>query len=133
MKTTSLRPFALLMLPWIATSCVTTKAYRHKNGTVTVTQRGWNANAGSYWITGAAPGTITPADDLAVFRKDFIGKPLPAVPLKCDGFIDTTEAKRIEIRLVEKRGGNLLQSWANGRHKLIDENAPKPFYHWLIP
>lgn len=133
MKPSSPRTLALFLLPLVATSCVSTKAYRHKNGTVTVTQRGWNAKPGSYWITGARPGTITPADDLAVFRKDFIGKPLPAVPLKCNGFIDTTDARHIEIRLVEKRGGSLLQAWANGRHKLVDENAPKPFYHWLIP
>lgn len=133
MNKPSLRLLALLALPMFAGSCATTKAYRHKNGTVTVTQRGWNANAGSYWITGAAPGTITPSDSLSVFRKDYIGQPLPAVPVKCTGFIDATETKRIEIRLVEKKGGGLLQSWANGRHKLIDENAPKPFYHWLIP
>lgn len=133
MKPSSPRTLALFLLPLVATSCVSTKAYRHKNGTVTVTQRGWNAQPGSYWITGANAGTITPADDLTVFRKDFIGKPLPAVPLKCNGFIDTTDARHIEIRLVEKRGGSLLQAWANGRHKLVDENAPKPFYHWLIP
>jgi hypothetical protein len=133
MKTPSLRLLAFLVLPLVASSCVTTKAYRHKNGTVTVTQRGWNANAGSYWITGANPGTITPSDDLTVFRKEFIGKPTPAVPVKCTGFIDATNSKRIEIRLIEKKGGSLLQAWANGRHKLVDENAPKPFYHWLIP
>jgi hypothetical protein len=133
MKTPSLRPFAFLLLPVVIGSCTSTTAYRHKNGTVTVTQRGWNAKPGSYWITGATAGTITPSENLLVFRKDFIGKPLPAVPVKCSGYIDTTEADRIEIRLVERKGGGLLQAWANGRHKLVDENAPKPFYHWLIP
>lgn len=133
MKTSSLYPLAFLALALIVTSCATTKAYRHQNGTVTVTQRGWHANDGSYWITGANPGAITPADNLSVFRKDSIGKRLPAVPAKCSGFIDASEANRIEIRLIEKKGSLLLQSWANGRHKLVDEGTPKPFYHWLIP
>jgi hypothetical protein len=132
MKTPSLRLLAILVLPLLATSCVTTKAYRHQNGTITVT-RDWNNEGDSYWIAGAKPGTITTSDQLSVFRKEFIGKPTPAVPVKCIGYVDTTESKRIEIRLVEKRGGSLQQAWANGRHKLVDENAPKPFYHWLIP
>jgi hypothetical protein len=132
MKTPSLRLLAFLALPLIASSCVTTRAYRHENGTITVT-RDWNQEGDSYWISGAKPGAISTSDQLTVFRKEFIGKPTPAVPVKCTGFIDTTEAKRIEIRLVEKKGGGLVQAWCNGRHKLVDENAPKPFYHWLIP
>jgi hypothetical protein len=132
MKTRSLRLLAFLVVAPLATSCVSTKAYRHKNGTITVT-RDWNNEGDSYWISGAKPGTISTSEQLTVFRKEFIGKPTPAVPVKCTGFIDTTETKRIEIRLVEKKGGTLVQAWANGRHKLVDENAPKPFYHWLIP
>jgi hypothetical protein len=133
MKTPTLRPHVGCLVPLLVASCASTTAYRHENGTVTVTQRGWNSNAGSYWITGAKPGTINTSEQLTVFRKEFIGKPTPAVPVKCTGYVDTTENKRIEIRLVEKRGGSLQQAWANGRHKLVDENAPKPFYHWLIP
>ena len=129
----ALRSPICCLVSMLMASCASTTAYRHENGTVTVTQRGWNSNAGSYWITGATPGAITPSEQLTVFRKEFVGKPTPAVPVKCAGFIDATASKRIEIRLVEKRGGSLLQAWANGRHKLVDENAPKPFYHWLIP
>ncbi|MCW1921521.1 hypothetical protein OKA05_03085 [Luteolibacter arcticus] len=124
--------FLLAIVPLLFTACTTTTAYRQKNGSLTVTQRGWGATPGSYWITGANAGRITTAGDLTVFRK-FPGKSRPAVPLKCDGFVDTTPKKRVEIRLVERQGGNLSQAWVNGRHKLIDENAPKPFYHWLIP
>jgi hypothetical protein len=132
MNRPSLRPLTFLALPLIGSSCVTTKAYRHQNGTVTVT-RDWNNEGDSYWIAGAKPGAVSTADQLTVFRKEFIGKPTPAVPVRCAGFVDTTDTKRIEIRLVEKRDGRLQQAWANGRHKLVDENAPKPFYHWLIP
>jgi hypothetical protein len=121
------------VVPLLVTACTTTTAYRQKNGSLTVTQRGWGAMHGSYWITGAPAGRLTTAETLSVFRKDFAGKPLPAIPVKCSGYVDTTETNRIEIRLVEKTGGNLSQAWANGRHKLIDEGAPKPFYHWLIP
>ena len=130
-----MKSFHLLVaiMPLLSTACTTTTAYRQKNGSLTVTQRGWNATGGSYWITGATAGQLITAENLAVFRKDFGGKPLPAVPVKCFGFVDTTDANRIEIRLAEKRGGNLSQAWANGRHKLIDVSAPKPFYHWLIP
>jgi hypothetical protein len=114
------------------TACTTTTAYRHKNGSLTVSQRGLKATPSTYWITGANAGHITTAGDLTVFRK-FHGKSIPAVPLKCDGFVDATK-KRVEIRLVEKQGGSgLSQAWVNGRHKVIDESAPKPFYHWLIP
>jgi hypothetical protein len=117
-------------------SCTTTTAYRHKNGSLTVSQHSrlfGAASSTSYWITGANPGRISPAEDLTVFRKRIDGKPGPAVPLKCSGFIDATTAKRIEIRLAEKQAGSLSQSRVNGLHKLIDESAPKPFYHWLIP
>ena len=119
--------------PLLFTACTTTTAYRQKNGSLTVTQRGWGATPGSYWINGAAAGQLTTAEKLSVLRKDFSGKPLPAVPVKCFGYVDATETNRIEIRLAEKRGGTLSQAWANGRHQLLDENAPKPFYHWLIP
>jgi hypothetical protein len=126
------RLLLLAVVPVLLASCTTTTVYRHKNGSLTVSQRGWRAAPSTYWIHGAPAGRIATADDLTVFRK-FPGKSLPAVPLKCSGFVDATEAKRVEIRLVEKQGGNLSQAWVNGRHKLIDESAPKPFYHWLIP
>jgi hypothetical protein len=119
------------VVPLLFTACTTTTAYRHKNGSLTVSQRGFNAAPSTYWITGANSGRITTAGDLTVFRK-FPGKSTPAVPLKCDGFVDATK-KRVEIRLVEKQGGGLSQAWVNGRHKVINEGAPKPFYHWLIP
>ena len=122
-------------IPLLATGCASTKAFRHKNGTLTVSRQGFfgKASSTSYWITGAAAGRISPAEDLTVFRKVIDGKPLPAVPLKCSGFVDATEPKHVEVRLVEKQGGSLSQAKLNGRHKLIDANTPKPFYHWLIP
>lgn len=120
------------VVPLFFTACTSTTVFRHKNGSLTVSQRGFKAAPSTYWITGANSGHITTAGDLTVFRK-FPGKSLPAVPLKCDGFIDASPKKRVEIRLVEKHGGNLSQAWVNGRHKLTDESAPKPFYHWLIP
>jgi hypothetical protein len=128
-----MKSFHLLVavVPLLFTACTTTTAYRHKNGSLTVSQRGINAVPSTYWITGANAGRITTASDLTVFRK-FPGKSIPAVPLKCDGFVDASK-KRIEIRLIEKQGGGLSQAWVNGSHKVIDEGAPKPFYHWLIP
>ena len=128
-----MKSFHLLVavVPLLFTACTTTTAYRHKNGSLTVSQRGINAVPSTYWITGANAGRITTASDLTVFRK-FPGKSIPAVPLKCDGFVDATK-KRVEIRLIEKQGGGLSQAWVNGSHKVIDEGAPKPFYHWLIP
>jgi len=125
-------PMLFAVVPLLSTACTTTTAYRHKNGTLTVSQRGINATPSSYWIAGANAGQITTGSNLTVFRK-YYGKSLPAVPLKCDGFIDATDAKRIDIRLLDKSSGSLSQSWVNGRHKVVDENAPKPFYHWLIP
>jgi len=133
-----MRSFHLLfaVVPLLFSSCTTTTAYRQKNGSLTVARQSrffGSASSTSYWITGASPGQISTAENLTVFRKRIDGKPGPAVPLKCSGFIDTTETKRIEIRLAEKQAGSLSQSPVNGRHKLVDENAPKPFYHWLIP
>ena len=122
----------LAVVPFLFASCTTTTAYRHKNGSLTVSQRGRNAAPTTYWITGAAAGSITAADDLAVFQKHR-GKSLPAVPRKCIGFIDTTSPKHVDFHLAEKQGTALSQPWINGRHKLVDESAPKPFYHWLIP
>ncbi|MEK7950422.1 hypothetical protein [Luteolibacter soli] len=125
------RHLLFTVLPLFFTACTTTTAFRHKNGSLTVSQRGMNAAPSTYWITGANSGRITTASDLTVFRK-FPGKSMPAVPLKCDGFVDATK-KKVEIRLVEKQGGNLSQAWVNGSHKVVEEGAPKPFYHWLIP
>lgn len=126
------RHLLLAVVPFVFTSCTTTTAYRQKNGSLTVSQRGWNAVHETYWITGAGPGRVTTAENLTVFRRPRHAKS-KAVPIKCSGFVDASEAKRIEIRLAERQGGQLSQAWANGRHKLVDENAPKPFYHWLIP
>jgi hypothetical protein len=126
------RHLLLAVVPFLFTSCTSTTAYRQKNGSLTVTQSGWNAVYETYWITGAGPGRITAAENLTVFRRSRQIKST-AVPVKCSGFVDATEAKHIEIRLAEKRGGQLSLAWANGRHKLVDESAPKPFYHWLIP
>ena len=130
------RHLIFAVVPLLFAACTTTTAIRQKNGSLTVSRHsrlfGTTAST-SYWITGADSGRISPAENLTVFRKHIAGKPLPAVPLKCSGFIDATEAQRIEIRLVEKKSGSLSQSPINGRHKLTDENSPKPFYHWLIP
>ncbi|MCW1883308.1 hypothetical protein OKA04_01115 [Luteolibacter flavescens] len=126
-----LRCLPLTVLPLLAASCTTTTVYRHTNGSLTISQRGLKAAPSTYWVNGAGAGRITTAGDLTVFRK-FTHKSAPAVPLKCDGFVDATR-KKVEIRLVEKQGGTLSQPWVNGRYKVIDENAPKPFYHWLIP
>jgi len=131
----SMPRFALLaLLPLLACGCATTKAYRHKDQTVTVARRAsiFKPSPVSYWMVGAKPGTLTNAEDLKIFRKARM-KSDGAAPIKCAGFVDTTRHSRIEVRLAEKRGGQLEQAWVNGTHKLIDENAPKPFYHWLIP
>lgn len=130
------RYLLLAAVPLLFTACTTTTAYRHKNGSLTVSRQSrffGSASSTVYWITGASPGHISTAENLTVFRKRIEGKPGPAVPLKCSGFVDATETKHVEIRLAEKQGGNLSQSRVNGRYKVTDENAPKPFYHWLIP
>jgi hypothetical protein len=37
------------------------------------------------------------------------------------------------VQLAEKTGEGWQIARVNGTHKLRDESAPKPFYHWLIP
>jgi hypothetical protein len=129
MKTSVLVSTAALALA----SCSGTTAHRQGNGSITAIHSSWGKAEATYWITGAAAGRITPAERLSVFRKPHPGRPVSAHPVKCAGYIDTTAPARIEIRLVEMQQGSLRQSPVNGRHKLTDENSPKPFYHWLIP
>lgn len=129
-----LRPHICLccwLLPLLATSCAA-KAWRHKDQSVTVAKRaGFGGGATArYWLVGAKPGTVTKAEDVSIYRKPQGGS---AVPVKCAGFIDTTRPKRIEVRLAEKQGSGWEQARVNGTYKLADENAPRPFYHWLIP
>lgn len=126
------RTATLAVLPLLFTACTTTTGYRHKDGSITISQRGPKAKSSNYWIAGAKPGQIHQAENLSIFRRE-TGRGKKAVPLKCEGFIDTTFDEEIGVRLIEKQDGGWRQSWANGRHKLIDESAPKPFYHWLIP
>ncbi|WP_035602824.1 hypothetical protein [Haloferula sp. BvORR071] len=125
-------PILLCLLPLLASSCADTRAWRHKDQTVTVAKRsGLRGGAAmSYWLVGAKPGQVTNAEDVSVYRKT---NGAGATLVKCSGFVDTTRPSRIELRLAEKRGGHWEQAWVNGSHKLSDENAPpKPFYHWLI-
>lgn len=129
------RPHALLLccclLPLLAASCGT-KAWRHKDQSVTVAKRGGlgGGPTSRYWLVGAKPGTVTNADEVSIYRKPQGGS---AVPVKCAGFIDTTRPERIEVRLAEKHGSRWEQARVNGTYKLADENVPRPFYHWLIP
>ena len=119
------------LLPLLAASCAGSKALRHKDQSVTVAKRGGIGGPSSrYWLVGTKPGTLTNAEEVTIFRKPKGGS---AVPVKCAGFIDTTRPKRIEVRLAEKHGSHWEQARVNGTYKLADENAPRPFYHWLIP
>lgn len=120
----------LIVLP----SCTTTKGYRHADQTITVSQRGRivRGNPTNYWIVGAKPGQVTNAENLSVYRKA-LTRGNSAAPLKCSGYVDTTRSSHIEVRLAEKHGTQWQQARVNGAHKLVDETAPKPFYHWLIP
>jgi len=115
-------------------SCTTTKGYRHADQTITVSQRGviTRGTPTNYWIVGAKPGQVTAAEKLSVYRKS-LARGSSAAPLKCSGFVDTTRGSRIEVQLAEKHGATWQKARVNGAHKLIDETAPKPFYHWLIP
>ena len=98
-----------------------------------MTKRGFlNSTPMNYWLAGAGPGRVIPADDIAVYRKR-LARGQSAAPLKCTGFVDTRDAGRIEAQLAEKHGSGWEPTVVNGNHKLIDESAPKPFYHWLIP
>ncbi|MCW1915365.1 hypothetical protein OJ996_17405 [Luteolibacter sp. GHJ8] len=123
----------LCVLVGLSASCASTKAWRHKDQSVTVARKGTLFSPGeptSYWLVGAKPGQIQRADDVSIYRKQ---KGSKAIPLNCTGFIDTTHRGRIEVQIAEKMGGNWQIARVNGTHKLRDENAPKPFYHWLIP
>ena len=119
------------VLPLLVTSCGA-KAWRHKDHTVTVAKRSGfgGGSPARYWLVGAKPGAVTNAEEVSIYRKPQGGS---AVPVKCSGFIDTTRPKRIEVRLAEKHGNRWEQARVNGTYKLADENAPRPFYHWLIP
>ncbi|WP_193214136.1 hypothetical protein [Luteolibacter marinus] len=128
----TVRKLLLAVSALLVTSCTTTTGYRHKDGSITVSQRGFRAEPTNYWIVGAKPDRVNPAEELSIFRRGN-GKGKQAIPLKCEGFVDTTLGKKIGIRLIEREGGTWHQSWVNGRHKFIDETAPRPFYHWLIP
>lgn len=133
MITSSSMPLRTLccLLPLLAGACAGTKAWRHKDQSVTVAKRGSFGGASSYWLVGAKPGQVTSAEDVKVFRK---AGGAGATPVRCSGFIDTTRPSRIEVRLAEKHGARWEQARVNGTHKLADENAPRrPFYHWLIP
>lgn len=126
------RPQALLccaLLPVLGSSCAS-KAWRHKDQSVTVAKRSLGGPASRYWLVGAKPGAVTNAEDVSIYSKPQGGS---AVPVKCAGFIDTTRPKRIEVRLAEKHGSHWEQALVNGTYKLADENTPRPFYHWLIP
>ena len=125
---------SIVVLPLATASCTTTKGYRHKDETLTVSQRGLisRGNPTNYWIVGAKPNQVTSAENLSVYRKT-LARGNSAAPLKCTGFVDTTRASRIEVRLAEKHGNSWRKAPVNGTHKLVDEAAPKPFYHWLIP
>ncbi len=126
-------PQALLgcaLLPLIAGSCAP-KAWLHKDQSVTVARRSsLGEPASRYWMVGAKPGSVTNAENVSIYSKPQGGS---AVPVKCSGYIDTTRPKRIEVRLAEKHGSHWEQAGVNGTYKLADENAPRPFYHWLIP
>ncbi|QJE98743.1 hypothetical protein [Luteolibacter luteus] len=132
MKAISLASPVLLSLA--LASCTTTKGYRHKDQTITVSQRGLitRGDPTNYWIVGAKPNQVTSAENLSVYRKT-LARGSSAAPLKCSGFVDTTRSSRIEVQLAEKHGGSWQKASVNGAHKLVDETAPKPFYHWLIP
>ena len=124
---------SLGLLVLLGSSCAGTKAWRHKDQSVTVARKGTlfrPAAPTSYWLVGAKPGQILRADDLVIYRK---AKGSKAIPLNCTGFIDTTRAGRLEVQLAEKIGNRWEIARVNGTHKLRDENAPRPFYHWLIP
>lgn len=123
-----------LVLPLALMGCTTTKGYRHKDQTITVSQRGLitRGDPTNYWIVGAKPNQVTSAENLSVYRKT-LARGSSAAPLKCSGFVDTTRSSRIEVQLAEKHGNSWQKARVNGAHKLIDETAPKPFYHWLIP
>jgi hypothetical protein len=123
-----------LVLPLALASCTTTKGYRHKDQTITVSQRGLisRGNPTNYWIVGAKPNQVTSAENLSVYRKA-LARGSSAAPVKCTGFVDTTRSSRIEVQLAEKHGGSWQKARVNGAHKLVDETAPKPFYHWLLP
>ncbi len=130
----SILPAACLLLPVLLSGCTVTKGHRHADQTVTVSQRGLlsRGNPVNYWISGAKPGQLTPAEQLSVYRKS-LARGQSAAPLKCSGFVDTTRSSRIVVQLAEKHGGTWRQALVNGDHELDDETAPKPFYHWLIP
>ena len=122
------------LIPLALASCTATKGYRHADQTITVSQRGmiFRGSPTNYWIVGAKPCQITNAENLSVYRKA-LARGSSAAPLKCTGFVDTTNSSRIEVRLAEKHGTAWQQARVNGAHKLVDETAPRPFYHWLIP
>ncbi len=127
------RPLVCL-LALLTSGCAGTKAVRHEDQSVSVAKRGTlfhRTEPTSYWLIGTKPGQVLRADDVTVYRKV---KGAKAIPLNCAGFVDTTRPSRIEVRLAEKRGSAAWeQASVNGVHKLHDENAPRPFYHWLIP
>jgi len=129
---TSARLLAAALIALLATSCVSTKAYRHKDQTVTVHRKGLGKTPENYWLVGARPGQVTPSDTLAVYGKRMVPGD-GAVPLKCTGFVDTRDDGRIDVRLARKHGGTWEPIPVNGRHKLVDKTKPRPFYHWLIP
>jgi hypothetical protein len=129
---TSARTLAAALIPLLAASCVSTKAYRHKDRTVTVHRKGFATTPANYWIVGAKPDQVTPSDQLAVYGKRLV-KGDGAVPLKCTGFVDTRDDGRIDVQLAHKQGATWDPIPVNGRHKLVDKTKPRPFYHWLIP
>lgn len=96
-----------LVLPLALASCTTTKGYRHKDQTITVSQRGLisRGNPTNYWIVGAKPNQVTSAENLSVYRKA-LARGSSAAPVKCTGFVDTTRSSRIEVQLAEKHGGS---------------------------
>lgn len=134
MKTPLFRSALIAIAPLLASSCVSTRGYLHKDQTITVSQgsKFSKGNATSYWIVGAKPGQVNNAEGLSIYRKGLVNSQ-SAAPLKCSGFVDTTRSSRIDVELAEKHGPVWQQARVNGTHKLVDESAPKPFYHWLIP
>lgn len=123
----------LCLLVILSMSCAGTKAWLHADRSVTIARKGTffrPTEPASYWLVGAKPGQVLRADDVSIYRKQ---KGSKAIPVNCTGFIDTTRSGRIEVQLAEKTGAGWQIARVNGTHKLRDESAPKPFYHWLIP
>lgn len=82
----------------LLSSCSTTTAFLNPDQSINVVHRGSFEMPSDLWISGAADGKLTPADQLKVIQTTTI-KGTHRRQLECAGFVDRTVPGKIELQL----------------------------------